>query len=411
MININKLCIGCYTIYPLFNNPGMPRKYCNACKKEEIVNVKDKLCEICNVTQACFNKPGLPRKYCVYCKDDDMVDIKNKNKKCIKCHGPQANYNKPGLKAEYCVGCKDNDMINVNVILCQKCNMVQPVYNKPGLPARFCVTCKTDEMIDVNAKLCIDCGKPYPYFNLKGLPPRYCENCKTNEMIDVKNPRCVNCDKLYPTYNKPGLPKRYCSDCKTNDMVDVTVKRCIECKEIRISRNNKYDGHCLRCFIYKFPDNKITKNYKVKERYIQDFIKEEFCNEFDFDKIIQGGCSKKRPDAFKDCLTYVLIIEIDEYQHRNYEEICENRRMMEIFGDTNYRPVVFIRFNPDSYIDKNNDKMESSFNMHKSFDVPIIRDNIEWQNRLNKLKQTIKHYIKNIPEKAVIIEKLFYDYN
>ena len=65
---------------------------------------------------------------------------------------------------------------------------------------------------------------------------------------------------------------------------------------------------------------------------------------------------KTCPDAYLDLLTHIIIIECDENQHKGYEDICENKRTMEISNDFNFRPIVFIRFNPDSYT-KNGNKM------------------------------------------------------
>ena len=43
-----------------------------------------------------------------------------------------------------------------------------------------------------------------------------------------------------------------------------------------------------------------------------DFLKENFKDlVFEFDKIV-GGCSKRRPDAYIDLFTHVIVIECDE---------------------------------------------------------------------------------------------------
>ena len=69
----------------------------------------------------------------------------------------------------------------------------------------------------------------------------------------------------------------------------------------------------MRCYIFKYPDNELSIHYKVKEKYVVDFIRQEFPDQnIVFDKKIDGGCSKRRPDAFIDLLTHALIIECDE---------------------------------------------------------------------------------------------------
>lgn len=188
-------------------------------------------------------------------------------------------------------------------------------------------------------------------------------------------------------------------------MVDVKHRKCLECNDTQIS-NKKYKGYCLRCYMFKFPNETISRNYKVKEICMTDFIKEQFKEEIiTFDKQT-GGCSKRRPDIYIDKFTHVIIVECDENQHKNTS--CENKRSMELFRDFGNRPVIFIRFNPDAYI-KNGKKMTSSFKMHKTLDVQMIRDKKEWENRLNVLKDTITFWLKEIPEKEVTHEYLFYD--
>lgn len=59
------------------------------------------------------------------------------------------------------------------------------------------------------------------------------------------------------------------------------------------------------------------------------------------------GCSKKRPDIFFDLLFHVVIVEIDERQHRSYEDSCECSRINEIVNGIGGKAVIIIRFNPD----------------------------------------------------------------
>jgi hypothetical protein len=123
-----------------------------------------------------------------------------------------------------------------------------------------------------------------------------------------------------------------------------------------------------------------------------DFIQTMYPGlDFVFDKTV-GVCSKRRPDAFLDLLTHVLIIECDENQHQDYNTSCEIARLNEIFTDFAYRPIVFIRFNPDAYT-RNGKKTLSSFINLKVRDVPTIRNLREWNLRLNSLKESIDKYL------------------
>jgi hypothetical protein len=138
-----------------------------------------------------------------------------------------------------------------------------------------------------------------------------------------------------------------------------------------------------------------------------------------FDKTIDGGCSKKRPDVLIDLLLYSIIIECDEGQHKNYE--CENKRTMHLFEDLGNRPLILIRFNPDSYTedressDENNQKVEGCFkpltkieDIHKKKFYELNEK--EWKRRVDILEEVIRGKMSDdIPEKEVEEIKLFYD--
>ena len=131
-----------------------------------------------------------------------------------------------------------------------------------------------------------------------------------------------------------------------------------------------------------------------------------------YDKKIADGCSSKRPDLLLDLGYMIIIIEIDENQHEKYDSSCENNRMMIISKDIGHRPMVFIRFNPDSYIDEENNNISSCWTTNK-LGICIIsklKEN-EWKERLNVLKDKIDFYLnpENKVEKTIELVNLFYD--
>jgi hypothetical protein len=105
----------------------------------------------------------------------------------------------------------------------------------------------------------------------------------------------------------------------------------------------------------------------------------------------------------------VIIIEIDENQHINYT--CEDERMKMILEDLGYRPVLFIRFNPDSYIENN--KNYSSCWKIGNKGICIIPNNKkkEWEERLTKLKNEILYWInpENKIKNLLEVIYLFFD--
>jgi len=122
--------------------------------------------------------------------------------------------------------------------------------------------------------------------------------------------------------------------------------------------NKKYEGYCLFCYVNLFPDKTITRNYKTKEKDVVDRILKSF-PDFTWvaDKKVQDGCSKRRPDLLLDMGSHIIIVEIDENAHTDYDCSCENKRLMEISQDLGFRPIIFIRFNPDDYMNKNGNKI------------------------------------------------------
>jgi hypothetical protein len=79
-------------------------------------------------------------------------------------------------------------------------------------------------------------------------------------------------------------------------MIDIKHKKC-KTFNCDIFSSKKYKGYCLRCFIQTFPNSKIIRDYGTREAKVTNFIKKEFINlNITYDKQIQGGCSKNRPD-------------------------------------------------------------------------------------------------------------------
>jgi hypothetical protein len=122
-----------------------------------------------------------------------------------------------------------------------------------------------------------------------------------------------------------------------------------------------------------------------------------------FDKIIEGGCSRRRPDVFIDFGSHCLIIEIDENKHTNYS--CEQKRMMDIYEDNGFRKIVFIRFNPDGY-ETDTDKYISPFSHTKTGIVNV--DKKEMERRIELLTSKINYYKNNVPDLEFVVEYMFY---
>ena len=259
------------------------------------------------------------------------------------------------------------------------------------------------------------CGKQANFNTIGEKNGLFCAKHKKEGMIDVKHKTCEipECE-TQPSFNmigeKNGL---FCAKHKKEGMIDVKNKTCLNdwCFTY-VKVTNKYDGYCLFCFVHMFPDKPTSRNYKTKEFAVVEYVKTHFPDlSWITDKKINDGCSKRRPDLYVDLGYQILIIEVDENQHGSYDCICENKRQMEISKDFGHRPIVFIRFNPDSYI-KNNVKITSCWNVN-NIGISVIKKSKlnEWEERLLMLKKEVDYWsnLENKTGKTIETIPLFYN--
>ena len=265
------------------------------------------------------------------------------------------------------------------------------------------------------SRICIESGcKTRPTYNIPGEKTGlYCASHKKEGMINVLSKTCIEpgCKKI-PAYNiqgeKTGL---YCISHKKEGMYDVRHKTC-KSEWCYTRSTDKYEGYCIFCYVNLFPDKPITRNYKTKEKNVVDNVIKTFQNfTWVSDKKVQNGCSKRRPDLLLDMGSHIIIVEIDENAHTDYDCSCENKRLMELSQDLGFRPIVFIRFNPDDYLDKLGKKIKSCWKTNKANGLIVLDSKKikEWDDRINSLVEQINYWVKNPTGKTVEIIELFYN--
>lgn len=319
-----------------------------------MINLLCKLCH-CGKARPTYNYEGLTAKFCKLCKTDDMINVNDK--KC-KCGLSIPTFNIKGLKPEYCAKCKTEEMINVSNQPCKCGKSSRPIFNFEGCKPEYCAKCKTNEMIDVAHSKCF-CGKVQPSFNFKGLQPKYCVKCKLDDMILIKRNICIKCNIGQADYNFFGNKPKFCSNCKENNMINISNK----CKNIICysSGNVKYNYYCSHCFVNLFPYDSLSLKVKIKskENYVRDFLRENF-EGFVHDTILWSGncdCSHRRRIDFRKLIGNTLLcIEVDEKQHKRYNNKDEEIRYDDLFMIHGGK-FIFIRFNPDEYINKHGTKV------------------------------------------------------
>jgi len=162
--------------------------------------------------------------------------------------------------------------------------------------------------------------------------------------------------------------------------------------------------------VHLFPDQPNVRNYKTKETRVVDHVKQQFPL-FDWvvDRRIVDGCSKRRPDLLLDLGSHIIIVEVDENKHTQYDCSCENRRLMELSQDLQHRSIIFIRFNPDTYVAVDGTTVRSPWRQSKTGILQIVQTRqVEWEQRLNTLTEQIAFWAEFGTNKIVEIVELFY---
>jgi hypothetical protein len=384
---------------PCYNYPGEKKgNYCKFHRLEGMIDIKDrKYCEQVGCkTRACFNlsSENVPR-FCSTHKSLGMVDVVK-----VTCLEDGCDITPIfGFKYGRPINCKTHKkegMIDLrHGVSCLECTK-RPTFNFSGeTSAIYCVDHKRPEMVNVlENRLCKDCPRRAYYGNMLN-GPIYCKDHKKDGMLwVVKTKKCHLCEKA-PTYGYEKSKPIACRDHKNDDMKDVTH---VSCKTPLCEIRPVKAGYCSRCYIYMFPDSKVTRNFKTKELAVREFLKVEFPSvTLVHDKRVD--CFLYRPDFSIDMGSHVIIIEVDENQHETYDLSCNNKRLMSIFKSFGSRPIIMIRFNPDKY-----DNIKGCWTTDCK-----IRDSNKWNDRLEKLSEKIKFSMCTIPEKEVTLIHLFYD--
>lgn len=222
-----------------------------------------------------------------------------------------------------------------------------------------------------------------------------CVECKGSGICqhNKRKSQCVECGgSSICQHNKR---KQNCTICNPNCA-------CQNCLHVYVNPNSLSKPYCFPCYCVLNPDADIKRRYMLKEHYMRQTLIEKLPDiKMTFNKTIEGGCSLIRPDVLIECLTHSIVIECDEYRHKNIVAECENMRTMKIFETLANRPLVMLRFNPDEY------KGQSGCFKNTTTQGYTI-DETEWNRRTITLIEKIKFHMTNIPTKELIIEQLYY---
>ena len=307
--------------------------------------------------------------------------------------------------------------------LCSVCHKKRSSFGPEGGTLTWCKGCSPPDSVDlahVNKK-CIVCHKKRSSFGPEGGTLTWCKGCSPPDSVDLAhvNKNCIVCHKKRSSYGPEGGTLTWCKGCSPPDSVDIHNKKCVTENCDTRATNSALNGYCMGCFSYEFPTHKLVRYARSEEMAVLDavytrFADEDWADKMVHDRRIRGGCSQKRPDIFLDLGTHILIVEVDEHQHKKGDySSCDNMRTMTLFQDSGSLPVVFLRFNPHNYVSANGVAVPSPWTKTKTEQRPRVTDKHkrEWSARLLRLFGRIQYWtqLEGFPAKEVTVEYLFYD--
>ncbi len=295
-----------------------------------------------------------------------------------------------GIKQEFATRCKkhgEKDMVHNSRTYCSH-----------GKQHSKCEDCRNDLTCSIDG-----CEEKSVY----GVKQRFPTRCKMKEHREEKmvaKPRsncqhgrqrnhCKQCDGVLIC--KHGRRRNHCKQCDGASICihEIQCYKCYICKSesnyfcirrynngnrcIRAKmKNSKYDNYCATCFIDLFPNDSRSKTagLPIKEFEVRQQLNIAFPNRFIYGKQLVIADRKEKCTSlnrfidaqteFKNC---VLIIEIDENQHKKYDLKDEKLRIVQIRQNAE-KNLIVVRFNPDKYIENGeikNPKMSKRYEVLK----------------------------------------------
>ena len=282
----------------------------DGCKEKSTYGVKQGFPTRCKIKE--HREEGMvlrPRKYCEHGKERNY---------CKECDG--SSICDHGKQRSHCKDCKGS-------AICDH-----------GKQRSQCKDCDGSAFCDhsIIRSTCKDCGGTSICDH--GRQRSDCKDCDGTSICDHKR-KYYCCSTCRPESNY------FCIGIYSNG------DRCIK------KKNSKYDNYCTICFVKQFPDDPRSKtaHLPTKQLNVSRYLNIEFPGLFIYDKQLiiadeEKGCStfNRRIDFQTEFDNCVLIIEVDENQHKYYDVKDEELRIMQIYQNAR-KDLVILRFNPDNY--------------------------------------------------------------
>ena len=381
------------------------------------------------------------------CQACELGADTRKKRMRLECENPGCS-KEPAFNVEgattrrFCATHKLAGMVNVKNKRCENpgCNSLSPVFNVEGATTgRFCTTHKLAGMVNVKSKRCENpgCNSLGPVFNVEGTTTgRFCATHKLAGMVDVKSKRCENpgCTTR-ASYGLPGHkaswcashhpcgtmkhPTRKCTSAKCQEPATHGITQPERCEHHSLKGDdNLVERECLSCLLpnvvnatgmcsdcHAWSTGKRPR--LAKQREVVQFLEAQF-TEYPYDSTDRTpqhlkDCNRKeRPDVIWDLADRVVILEVDEDQHKDRACECEQTRMMNISQALGSERTVWIRYNPDAFKSPESRKWTTKAKRHE-----VLKQWLSWAltKELSYTISVVYLFFDGFREGAVQVEK------
>lgn len=331
----------------------------------------------------------------------------------------QAKYGDPKTKkATHCGEHKLEGYVNLYAKRCEHdgCSTTAS-FGAPTTKKKLthCAKHRPEGYIDLYNKWCEHdgCSTTAKYGDPQTKKKTHCTKHKPVGHVDLSNKMCAGCNKKQPVYGLDrSKPATHCRSCKSEDMFDVSHSVCVSEHCDTAQPPPGYDGYCTHCFRNLFPLDPRTQSIRAKTREIavRDFLVERYGDAFVHNQSLFTSCEcdhRRSVDFRRIVGGTMLAVEVDEGQHKgqSYRDDAEARYndLAVAFGGK----WVFIRFNPDSYIDAQGRRIKGFF------DAKGARRSSEIARRMQALAECIDEQIKRIErdENDELLDEIFLFYD
>lgn len=389
---LHRKCKGCPTDEkksPSYNYEGQRPEYCNKCKLEGMINVKHSRCEKCTKGAVYGFLYEMKKRFCTEHAPQETINLRYMM--CEVCEEVTASLGYPDEYPRWCQGCSPVGVVSLTHKLCEICNKTRPTYGLLcDMKVRWCEPCSPPNAINIadRNKLCIVCKEMIACFNYEGYNRgKYCSDCKPADAVNVMRKKC-HCG-IIANYNLAGHSPILCFQHRTEGMIVSPTRRCKiksctglaiygkdkreHCSQHKIEGDiNFVERPCVNCGLEEVVDDKgfcgnCNPNDNRLEKKRENRVRDLFISQgivFAYNRIYTGSnCSNYRPDFVFDPDTnkdmtkdHVVIVEVDEDQHKRHEQICERTRMFNVTQTFGGIPILWIRYNPDEFKHRDGNK-------------------------------------------------------